>query len=121
MAVILIADDEPWLRLWLAQILHRAGHTCSAVADGASVVEYALALDPHLVILDIHLPDIDGVEVAHRLRILPNTQQIPILFITGALEAAQRIAAARIERSACLLKPFDAEDLLHTLRRLLGL
>jgi DNA-binding response OmpR family regulator len=118
--VILIADDEPWHRLWMSQILHQAGFTCSAVADGESVVEYALALEPLAIVLDVELPGINGIQVAEQLRFLPNTRPIPIIFTTSYLDARDRVVRAHVERSDWLLKPFHPDDLIARIRRLAG-
>ncbi len=118
--VILIADDEPWQRMWISQILHHAGYTCRAVGDGESVVEYALALEPALIVLDVHLPGIDGLEAARQLRILPNTRHVPIIFVTSFFADQERVMRAAVERSDWLLKPFHPDDLIHRIRRLIG-
>ncbi len=118
--VILIADDEPWQRMWMAQLLHKAGFTCSTVADGASVVEQALALDPDLVILDIVMPGMDGIAAAEQLRILPNTRTLPILFITGYTHSWELQKAATFEYAEWMPKPFHPEELLARVRRMLA-
>lgn len=118
--VILIADDEPWQRMWISQMLHKAGFTCSTVADGTSVVEQALALDPDLVILDIEMPGMNGITAAQHLRILPNTRTLPILFVSGYANSRELQRTVTLENSEWMLKPFHPEDLLSRVRRILG-
>jgi DNA-binding response OmpR family regulator len=117
--VILIADDEPWQRMWMSQMLHGAGYTCRAVGDGESVVEYALALEPALIVLDIDLPGIDGLEAAQQLRILPNTRHVPIIFVTSFLNARDRVARSALDNSDWLMKPFHPDDLICRIQRLI--
>lgn len=118
--VILIADNEPWQRMWIAQLLHKAGFTCSTAADGTSVVEQALALDPDLVILDIVMPGIDGIAAAEQLRILPNTRTLPILFITSYTNSQELQKVATLGNAEWMPKPFHPEELLARVRRILA-
>lgn len=118
--VILIADDEPWQRMWISQMLHKAGFTCSTVSDGESVVERALALDPDLVILDIEMPGTNGYEAAEQLRMLPNTSNVPILFVTGYACPRDAVAARNLPRTEWMLKPFHPDELLSRIRRMLA-
>lgn len=117
--IILIADDEPWQRMWLSQVLHQAGYTCSTVAHGEDVVEQALALDPGLIIMDIELPGISGIAAAQQLRILPNTRELPVLFITSYTKARDVLLRSDLGPVEWLLKPFHPEELLTRVRRLL--
>ncbi len=118
--VILIADDEPWQRMWISQMLHNAGYTCSTVTDGETVVERALTLDPDLIILDIEMPGVNGIAAAEQLRILPNTRHLPILFVTGYGAPRDMMTETNIERTEFMLKPFHPEELLNRVRRMLG-
>ena len=80
---ILIVDDD----LELAEMLHayfRAqGYQVSSVNFGEDAVKYCASKIPDLMILDINMPDIDGFEVAKRLRAKRSTQDLPIIFLTG--------------------------------------
>lgn len=118
--VILIADDEPWQRMWISQMLHNAGYTCSTVTDGETVVERALTLDPDLIILDIEMPGVDGLAAAEQLRILPNTRHLPILFVTGYSAPRALVGETKLERTEFMLKPFHPEELLNRVRRMLA-
>lgn len=118
--IILIADDEPWQRMWIARILHNAGFTCSTVGDGGAVVERAIALDPDLVILDIEMPGVNGLMAAEQLRMLPNTRNVPILFVTGYPSRPEVHAGEQPQRTEWLLKPFHPDELLHRVQRMLA-
>ncbi len=118
--VILIADDEPWQRMWISQMLHRAGFTCSTVGDGDSVVERALALDPDLIIMDIEMPGVNGLAAAEQLRVLPHTRSLPILFVTGYTRPPLGQAADELRRTEWMLKPFHPDELLRRVRQMLA-
>lgn len=118
--IILVADDEPWQRLWITQVLHGAGFMCSTVADGSSVVEQALAMMPGLVVLDIQLPGLNGIEAAQQLRILPNTRTLPILFITSHAHNASMLDRTNIPHSDLLMKPFHPDELVRRAHRLIN-
>ncbi len=118
--VILIADDEPWQRMWISQMLHSAGFTCSTVGGGESVVERAITLAPDLVILDIEMPGVSGLAAAEQLRVLPRTRSLPILFVTGYTGRRGGVAGEQLERTEWLLKPFHHDELLRRVRRMLA-
>jgi CheY-like chemotaxis protein len=114
---ILIADDEPWQRMWLSHVLHTAGFSCSAVMDGADVLEQAQALNPALIIMDVEMPGVNGVEAAEHLRREPSTQHLPILFITShASNPAGRLALGQTD---WIRKPFLPADLLARVQHML--
>lgn len=117
--MILLADDEPWQRMWISQVLHNAGYMCSTVSDGEEVVERALAIGPSLIILDIEMPGVNGVQAAERLRILPNTRAVPILFITSQSRGPRALAEAGLGHAELMMKPFHPDELLARVRRLL--
>jgi response regulator NasT len=106
---ILIADDESIIRLGLKRILEEAGHTVYAAADGVAAVKLAEGRTPDLVILDIKMPEMDGIEAA---RVLLERAQMPIIFLTayGERELVER--AARLPVMGYLIKPIKEAELL---------
>lgn len=118
---ILIADDDPDVRTVLARHLASAGYEVLEAADGRACLEALRTTPVDLVILDIYMPEVDGIAViaqAHR-----DFAHVRILAISGGgtvprertLEIAQRLGATRT-----LSKPFEREDLLALVRELLG-
>jgi AmiR/NasT family two-component response regulator len=106
---ILIADDESIIRLGLARILEEAGHTVYAAESGVAAVRLAEGRTPDLVILDIKMPEMDGLEAA---RALLDRAQVPIIFLTayGEQELVER--AARLPVMGYLVKPIKEAELL---------
>jgi AmiR/NasT family two-component response regulator len=106
---ILIADDESIIRLGLKQILEDAGHTVYAAKDGAEAVRLAESRTPNLAILDIKMPEMDGLEAA---RAILESARVPIIFLTayGEQEIIER--ATRLPVMAYLIKPIKEAELL---------
>lgn len=106
---ILIADDEAIIRLGLKQILEEAGHTVSTAENGSAAVRQAEGLMPDLAILDIKMPEMDGLEAA---RLLLERTQVPIIFLTayGERELVER--AAQMPVMGYLIKPIKEAELL---------
>ncbi len=106
---ILIADDESMIRLGLKTILEEAGHTVYAAENGVAALKLAEGCTPDLVILDIKMPEMDGLEAA---RVLLDRTQVPIIFLTayGEKELVER--AVRLPVMGYLVKPIKEAELL---------
>lgn len=106
---ILIADDESIIRLGLKRILEEAGHTVYAAENGAAALKLAESCKPELVILDIKMPEMDGLEAA---QLLLDRMPVPVIFLTayGEQELIQR--AARLAVMGYLVKPIKEAELL---------
>jgi CheY-like chemotaxis protein len=111
---ILIVDDYPGARYLRSRILSEAGYEVIEAATGDEALRIAAAIHPALVLLDVNLPDISGVEVCERLKRDPATADIPIIQITGAWltpEARDRGLASGAQ--AYLTEPVDEVTLLR--------
>ncbi|HXJ67934.1 MAG TPA: response regulator, partial [Verrucomicrobiae bacterium] len=80
---ILIADDEPDIRLVLRTRLERDGYSVLEARDGAEAVAMARSEMPDLIVLDVMMPEMDGVEVCNRLRASFTTRGIPVIMLTA--------------------------------------
>lgn len=119
---ILVADDDPRLVRILRVNLERDGFTVITAEDGRQALEQARKCRPDLVILDVMMPNLDGPEASQQLQSDPQTQDIPILFLTAILrksEAQQRNRQGG--RIRFLAKPYEIEDILTQVRSLLSL
>lgn len=107
---ILMVDDEPANLKILHEMLADQGYDLSVATLGQRALETAPVIQPDLVLLDIHLPDIDGFEICKRLKANPQTQHIPVMFITGSLDnIAQGFGCGAVDY---LTKPVKREELL---------
>ena len=117
---VLIAEDDPDIADVLRQALaERLDVETDIVANGALVMDWVTALRPDLVILDVELPGLNGLDVFDLLRNDSHWHGVPILFLTGLPERA-RTANAPIGVHEILAKPFDIDELVAHADRLMG-
>lgn len=116
MSRILAVDDEEAIRRLLEVILRRGGHDCVAVGDARAAL--AAAADPRIdaVIVDLGLPDRDGLELVSALRA---AGPLPILVVSARSSAGDKVAALDLGADDYVTKPFDGDELLARLRSLL--
>jgi len=115
--IVVVEDNEPIARL-IREVLNEVpGYGAVALADSALAPELIAAVRADLVILDIDLPGLSGLELYDRLRDRPETAEIPVLFMSAA---AHRDELARRGVYAYLHKPFDLDDLLARVEQLLA-
>ncbi|MEH7827971.1 response regulator transcription factor [Gemmobacter denitrificans] len=113
---ILIVDDDPRLREVLTIAFDRAGFATITAADGRSALIHAQREAPDLVVLDIGLPEMDGLEVCRRLRAL---SQIPILFLSARDEEIDRILGLELGADDYVTKPFSPREVVARTRAIL--
>ncbi|WP_438003281.1 response regulator [Sorangium sp. So ce321] len=113
---ILVVDDEARIREVLLYALQKEGYTVTAVADGRAAIEAAGAGWVDLVVLDVMLPELDGLEVCRRLRAGSRT---PILFLSARADEVDRIVGLELGGDDYLTKPFSPRELVARVRALL--
>jgi DNA-binding response OmpR family regulator len=113
---ILVVDDEPNIREIVALYLARAGYAVQVAADGREALQLLTAGLPDLVILDVMLPHIDGLEVTRRLRQEGST---PIILLTARREEADRIEGLELGADDYVVKPFSPQELVSRVRAVL--
>jgi putative two-component system response regulator len=118
-ARILVADDESSVRRLLRRILEPAGYTVTEADCGHSALASARELKPDLVILDINMPDMDGIEVCRLIKTDPSTHLTPVIHVTGNTLRSERLRAIEAGSDEFVGKPFDIEELLIRVRSLL--
>jgi two-component system OmpR family response regulator len=114
---VLVVDDEPLLRDLLAMALRYEGWEVRGAATGSSAVTAARRFRPDVVVLDVMLPDIDGLEVLRRLR--GHRPDLPVLFLTARDAVEDRIAGLTAGGDDYVTKPFSLEEVVARLRALL--
>lgn len=119
MAKILLADDEPDLVWALRRSLSDEGHEVLTAYDGVEALAVAQRHRPDLIILDIAMPRLDGLQVCRKLRRDPGLAAVPILFLTVRSAVGDRIKGLDEGGDDYLVKPFDLEELKARVRALL--
>lgn len=108
---ILIVEDDPDVAEMLTAYFRTQDYEVFTVNWGEDGVRSALQVNPDLAILDIRLPDIDGYEVARRLRTDRRTADIPIIFLTEKRDRADRLQGLELGADDYITKPFDIQEL----------
>jgi two-component system, OmpR family, response regulator MprA len=114
---LLVVDDDRAVRDALRRVLTLAGYEVQSADGGAEAIEAVVQSVPDAVVLDVGMPDIDGLEVCRRLRRLGN--RVPILMLTARVEIEDRVAGLDAGADDYLVKPFDNDELKARLRALL--
>jgi DNA-binding response OmpR family regulator len=109
-------DDEPKITQVVADYLRTAGYTVTTAANGALAVTSARAQPPDLVVLDLGLPGMDGLDVAGELR---RSSSVPIIMLTARGEEADRVIGLELGADDYVVKPFSPRELLARVRAVL--
>jgi DNA-binding response OmpR family regulator len=113
---VLVVDDDPNVSEVVTRYLEREGYEVESVADGLVAVERALADPPDLVVLDLMLPGIDGLEVCRRLRAVA---PVPVIMLTARGDETDRIIGLDLGADDYLAKPFSPRELTSRVRAVL--
>lgn len=113
---ILLIDDEPALLDAVGYSLRREGYTVEAIADGAAAMSAARATSPDLVVLDVMLPGVDGLQICRALRA---ESTVPILLLSARGEEVDRVVGLEVGADDYLTKPFAMRELLARIRAML--
>lgn len=119
MARVLLVDEDALLRSSLRRLLALEGYEVTEAEGGVEGVDLALADPPDLVLCDLRMPDLDGLEVLRRLRADPRTAGIPFVAITGGATPCTLDFGRAGGTDGYVQKPFLIDELLATVSRLL--
>ncbi|MEB3283378.1 MAG: response regulator [Lyngbya sp.] len=109
---ILVIDDTPENLQLLVNLLKRVGYQVRAYTSGNLALEGIKKLTPDLILLDIMMPEISGYQVCEKLKSDPETQEIPIIFISGINEVIDKVKAFQLGGVDYITKPFQIEEIL---------
>ena len=107
---VLVVDDEPTIAEVVARYLERAGYRTRVAADGVQAIEAAASQRPDLVVLDLMLPGVDGLEVMRRLR-EEDRERIAVILLTAKGEESDRVIGLRLGADDYVVKPFSPAEL----------
>jgi DNA-binding response OmpR family regulator len=117
---VLVVDDDPVIVQLLKVNFEMEGYDVLTASDGERGVERALHEKPDVVVLDVMMPRVDGLEAARRLRANPETGGLPIMLLSAKAQASD-IRAGEAVADAYVTKPFDPLELLERVAKLIAL
>ncbi len=118
-STILIVDDQPDLAGLMADLLGDAGYATRIVDNGRAALAEVQADPPDLLLLDVHMPELDGFEVATMLKADPATATIPIIMVSAQEGRGSRLIGLESGAEDYLSKPVDPAELIAKIRNLL--
>jgi two-component system alkaline phosphatase synthesis response regulator PhoP len=113
---ILVVEDEASIASFVSLYLKNAGYTVRTAATGGEALTQVMSNAPALVVLDLNLPDIDGIEVCRRIR---KTSDVPILMLTARDEDVDKIIGLEVGADDYLTKPFNPRELVARVKSIL--
>ena len=128
-ASVLIVDDDPAACRTLAALMEGEGHAVRCASNGHTALRLASEELPDVVLLDVRLPDVDGIEMCRRLKREAGTRGVPVILLSALEDARDKVAGFAAGAVDYLVKPFQAEEVLarththvalHRLQRNLG-
>jgi len=119
-ARVLVVDDDHDCRLVLCTIVAQAGYHVDAVADGRMALAMLQNNPPDIVLLDAHLPGIDGWEVCRSIKSTEQTQQMPVIMLTAFASPQNQTQSMEAGADEFVPKPFRADELLQLIQRFLA-
>jgi len=111
MPKILVVEDDPDIANLIRHYLEKNGHTVRALATGAGVLSRLRAEPADLVILDLMLPEVDGLVICQAMRNDPATARIPVIMVTARGDEADRVAGFELGADDYVTKPFSPKEL----------
>jgi DNA-binding response OmpR family regulator len=113
---VLVVEDESSIASFVALYLKNAGYTVRTVANGSDALTQVASDSPALIVLDLMLPDIDGIEVCRRIR---KSSDVPILMLTARDEDVDKIIGLEVGADDYLTKPFNPRELVARVKSIL--
>jgi two-component system alkaline phosphatase synthesis response regulator PhoP len=113
---VLVVEDEPSIASFVSLYLKNAGFSVRSVANGRDALAQVAAEQPSLIVLDLMLPDIDGIEVCRRIR---SSSDVPILMLTARDEDVDKIIGLEVGADDYMTKPFNPRELVARVKSIL--
>ena len=119
MSTILVVDDDVDVSTTVKKSLNKAGYQVTCATSGQAALQVLSSVRPDLILLDIALPELDGIELCRQLRLNPITASLPILFLTVSGDMQSKTAAFNAGADDYMVKPFDLQELNLRIKALL--
>jgi two-component system chemotaxis response regulator CheY len=119
-STVFIVDDSATILMSMEAILRKAGFTVAKAASGEeAVTKLQGGLKPNLIITDIHMPGMNGIDLIRKVRAMGGIQFVPILVVTTESQQAKRDEARAAKATGWLVKPVQPDDLLKVVKQIL--
>ncbi|MGH2779162.1 MAG: response regulator transcription factor, partial [Actinomycetota bacterium] len=112
MSTVLVVEDDPDVRELIARKLAQAGFEVHTREDGQAGLEATSEVAPDIVLLDIMMPRLDGIEVCRRMRAEPSTASVPVIMLTAKAQEADVDRGFGVGADDYIIKPFSPRELL---------
>jgi DNA-binding response OmpR family regulator len=119
MSRVLVVEDDPDIAELIVMSLLREGHEATSIATGTEALAITRLAPPDLVVLDLMLPGVDGLEVCRRLRADRATAGVPVIMVTARAEESDRVAGLELGADDYVTKPFSPRELVARVKALL--
>jgi putative two-component system response regulator len=120
-ARVLVVDDDQGVASFLKRLLIRDGYVVEIATDGDSALKTIATFSPDVILLDVVLPDVDGLALCKRLKSETATRLTPVILVTGLADQDKKVQGADVGADEFLTKPIDARELLARVRSLVRL
>ena len=119
MQSVLAVDDSPSIRSLVSFVLEQAGFDVITAEDGQEALDYAQQNTVDLVLTDINMPNLDGIDLIKGLRALPHYKYVPMLVLTTETEKNMKMKGKAAGATGWIVKPFDPDQLVSTIKKVL--
>ena len=119
MARVLIIDDSPTEQVGLSQMLQKHGHSCSFANTGATGISAAKAGKPDVILMDVVMPETNGVQATRKISTDPDTKDIPIIILSTKNQPTDRVWGLRQGAKEYLCKPVEESALIAAIESVL--
>lgn len=117
---VMVVDDDPDIMDLVKKIVERSGYMAECVSSGEEVFKRLEGQKPDLILLDVVMPRMDGLEVLTRLKSQPNTSSIPVILLTGNGRYSDVLTGYQMGTDYYISKPFTSAQLLSGINLVLG-
>ena len=119
MKTIMTVDDSPSLRQMVSVVLQGAGYEVLEASDGSDALSKLKGREPHLILSDINMPNMDGLEFTRQLRATPEYKFIPVVLLTTESNPEKKQQGKAAGATAWIVKPFTPDQLLAVVNKVL--
>lgn len=117
--LVLVVDDEDMTRQMIVMFLKMSGHECTEAENGVVALEQVATQKPDAIILDVMMPEMDGITMCKKLRKNPASAAIPVLMLSGRSQLGAELDGMEAGANAYMRKPMDPKEMLVILNELM--